>query len=382
MPAATGPIPDDRLAAIVDEARRILRSSPGADERTLVERLLDARLPLLDPPGRASLAARVHAELTGLGALQAWLADPSVTEVIVNAGTELWVDRDGSPELVGRLPTGQLDTVIERIISPLGLRLDRSAPIVDARLADGSRLCAVVPPISPDGTCCSIRRFRPRRLRLDDFAPPPVADLLAELVDRRANIVVAGPTSSGKTSLLNVLAGSTDPGERLITIEDTAELDLDHPHVVRLEARRHRHEAVEAVTIGELVRTALRLRPDRLVVGEVRGGEASEMIQALNTGHDGSLTTCHANSPADALRRIESLVLIGAPGWPLAAVREQVHSALDVVVQLGRSADGRRSVAAVAEVAPVPALDAGAGERVRMLADGGRVVGAPQRWRR
>lgn len=369
------------LDGLITAARAALHHQTHAEPDTVVERVLDDRLPLADPATRERLARRLRAELTGLGAFDEWLDDPRVSEVIVNAGSQLWVERDGALERVGELPSGQAEALIERIVSPLGLRLDRSTPIVDARLAQGARLCAVGPPVSPDGTCCSIRRFRPHHLRLDDFAAAPVADLLADLVEARVNLVVAGPTSSGKTSLLNVLAAQVDTGERMITIEDTAELRLEHPHVVRLEARRDTHEAVAAVTIGELVRAALRLRPDRIVVGEVRGGEALDMVQALNTGHDGSMTTCHANSPVDALRRLESMVLIGAPGWPLSAVREQVHSALDVVVQLGRSPQGERRVVAVAEVLP-PGRPDETRERVRTLADGRSVLGDLTRRRR
>ncbi len=367
---------------IAAAARAELRDRPEARAEEVVVRHVARHHPLLDDRRRAVLCEDVLAELTGLGPLQRWLATPGVTEVIVNAGTEIWVDRNGRPERVGSLAAGQIEGLIERIIAPLGLRLDRTSPIVDARLPDGARLCAVIPPISPDGTCCSIRRFRPQPFELFDFAEPAIGELLVELVAVRANLVISGPTSSGKTSLLNALASTVDRGERLVTIEDTAELHLAHPHVVRLEARRDRHEAVTPITIGDLVRTALRLRPDRLVVGEVRGGEAFDMVQALNTGHDGSMTTCHANSPLDALRRIESMVLVGSPSWPMAAVREQVHSAIDAVVQLGRTGDGRRRVVAIGEVVPPEALGTAGTGRVRPLVGQDRTIAAVERGRR
>jgi pilus assembly protein CpaF len=255
------------------------------------------------------------------------------------------------------------------------LRVDRTSPIVDARLPDGSRVHAVVAPLAIDGTCVCIRRFAARAWPLDAFAGEEVSGLLRWAVEARCNMVVSGATSSGKTSLLNALAGLVPRRERIITIEDAAELRLPGEHVVRLESRPATSEGVGAVTIRQLLRAALRMRPDRLVVGEVRGAEALDMVQALNTGHDGSLATCHANSAVDALRRIESMVLEGAPALPLVAVREHVHTSVDLVVHTARAGGGHRHIAEVAEVHPDP--DRG----VRVLAESGRLVAEPRRWR-
>jgi pilus assembly protein CpaF len=295
---------------------------------------------------------------------------------MVNAGTEVWVERAGRLEHTGvTLAPGQADQLVERIIAPLGLRIDRTSPIVDGRLTDGSRVHAVVGPLAIDGTCVCIRRFAAKAWSLAAFATDEVAALLTWAVEARCNVVVSGATSSGKTSLLNALAGLVARRERIITIEDAAELRLPGEHVVRLESRPATAEGVGAVTTRQLLRAALRMRPDRLVVGEVRGAEALDMVQALNTGHDGSLATCHANSAADALRRIESMVLEGAPGLPLEAVREHVHTSIDLVVHTARAAGGHRRVVEVAEVHTEP--DRG----VRRLAEAGRLVAEPRRWR-
>jgi pilus assembly protein CpaF len=243
---------------------------------------------------------------------------------------------------------------IEKIVGPLGLRVDRSSPLVDARLPDGSRVHAVVPPLAIDGPCLTIRRFRPAAVELDEFCDPPMASLLVDAVARRSNIVVSGGTSAGKTTLLNALAGYISHDQRIVTIEDTAELRLPQANVVRLEARPANADGVGAVTVRQLVRTALRMRPDRIVVGEARGVEALDVVQAMNTGHEGSLSTCHANSPADALLRLETMMLLDPAGLPLAAVRQQLAAAIDVVVQVERGAGGVRRIA---EVAAVEATD-------------------------
>jgi pilus assembly protein CpaF len=347
----------------------------AGDLATEAERHLRTLAPLLPRDDREQVLGAALAHAQGLGPLEPLLADPTVTEILVNAGTEVWVERAGRLERAPELADGAAEVLIERIIGPLGLRVDRLRPTVDARLADGSRFHAVIPPVAIDGACLAIRRFAPRSLPLSSFAAPPVARLLRELVEARANLVVSGATSSGKTTLLNALLGAVPPGERLLTIEDAAELRLDTPDVVRLEARPPTVEGTGEVTVRDLVRAALRLRPDRLVVGEVRGAEALDMVLALNTGHDGSLTTCHGNGPLEVLKRIEAMVLMGAPSWPPATAEEHVRRSIDVVIHLGRGRDGRRVVEDVVEVAE----PGGGAERV--LASGERVVGRLERGR-
>ena len=316
------------------------------------------------------------AEQSPLGGLERWLHDPAITELMVNGGNEVWIERAGRLEHVGSIRATTLLGAIEHILAPLGRRLDRTHPTVDARLADGSRLCAVIEPVAVDGPCLTIRRFSARPIPLDAFAAPPVAALLREIVTRRCNLLVSGATSSGKTTLLNALASEVEPTARLITLEDVAELRLPHPHVVRLETREATPDGVGEVTLAHLLRTALRMRPDRLVVGEIRGSEAVHLLQALNTGHDGSLATVHANSALDALERLSSLVLHEVGNWPLPAVHQHVGRAIDVVVHVVRGDDGARRVAEVAEVVCGSAL------WVRPLACGDEIVDAVGRGRR
>ena len=351
---------------------------PGADVTAACRQHALSLAPLLAPAELDALVQRVVARVQGLGPLDPLLADPDVTEVMVNAGTEVWVERAGRLERTDvHLAEGQAEQLVERIVAPLGLRIDRTAPVVDARLPDGSRVHAVVAPLAVDGTCVCIRRFGTRAWPLAAYAPGEVVNLLTWAVEARCNIVVSGATSSGKTSLLNALAALVPSGERIITIEDAAELRLPGEHVVRLEARPATADGVGAVSTRQLLRAALRMRPDRLVVGEVRGGEALDMVQALNTGHDGSLATCHANTALDALRRIESMVLEGGPGLPLAAVREYVHASIDLVVHTARAPGGHRRIVEVAEVDVEPD---GGRSRVRVLADAHRLVAEPRRW--
>lgn len=283
--------------------------------------------------------------------LEALFADPDVSEILLNGGGRAFVERAGrlEPVTVDLDETG-VRRVVERIIAPLGLRLDRSSPMVDARLPDGSRLHAVLPPVAVDGTCVAIRRFGGRR-DLTDFGLRPVGvDLLRWVIAAGWNLLLSGGTGAGKTTLLNVLAGEVSPRERIVTIEETAELSLGQPHVVRLEARPPNAEGAGAVPVRALVRAALRLRPDRLVVGEVRGEEAFDLLQALNTGHCGSLCTIHANGPADALARLESLVLLAGVGLPVEAIRAQIRSSIDAVVHVARRADGDRAIESIAEL--------------------------------
>ena len=280
------------------------------------------------------------------------LADPTITEVMINGPGRAYVERGGRLEPVALdLDAAAIVHLVERVVAPLGLRLDRASPMVDARLGDGSRLHAVIPPLAVDGPCVTIRRFGARPVELVEFGlAGAAAAFLAWAVGAGWNLLVAGATSAGKTTLLNALSQSIPTEERVITIEETAELRLAQPHVVRLEARPPNAEGVGGVTVRELVRAALRMRPDRLVVGEVRSGEALDMLQALNTGHDGSMSTIHANGTADALARLETLVLLADSGLPLAAVRAQVIASVDAVVFVARRAGGVRRVERIAEV--------------------------------
>lgn len=350
----------------------LVDSAPADTDLHLAARQAVRRLaPLLSPADHEAMVARVLSELAGLGALDELIGDPGVQEIMVNAGRDVWADRDGRIARVGQLPDGAVDVLLERILAPLGRRLDRHSPMVDARLPDGSRVCAVIPPAAPDGATFTIRRFGVRRLGIDAFGAPGIVDLLQSIVSSRCNVVVSGATSSGKTTLLNALAATVPAHERLITLEDTLELSLQHDHVVRLETRSATADGVPAIGLDALLRTALRLRPDRLVVGEVRGPEAVVLIQAMGTGHDGSLATVHANDSVDALRRLEVLIMQGAPSWPLASVRSHLCSSIDVVVHVARTADGRRRITEIAELtSPTASGDIG----TRLLAEDDRVV--------
>jgi pilus assembly protein CpaF len=313
-----------------------------------------------------------------LGPLGSFAADPLVSDVLVNGDGSVWVERAGVLEGTGRqLGRAEIELLLERIVTPLGLRVDRSSPVVDARLPDGSRVHAVVPPVAVDGPCLAVRRFSVRPLPLSSWCSEPVAELLSAAVSAGWNLVVSGGTGAGKTTLLNALAGCASQTERVVTVEDAAELRLPQPHVVRLEARPANAEGVGQVTVRDLVRSALRLRPDRLVVGEVRGGEAVDLLQALNTGHAGCLATVHANGPVDALRRLETLVLMSGIGLPLGAVRAQLAAAVDAVVHVARDAQGGRTITAVAEVEAVP-VEADS-VPVRLLADGRHLLAKPRR---
>lgn len=373
-PATTGG--DERLVAALCRAAQDDVGDPEAVVRAHVRRLA----PLADADTRERLVRAAVARLAGLGALDALLHDTDVDEILVNSHGDVWVEVGGTTRLVSRLGPDDFAVVVERILAPLGRRLDRVTPVVDARLADGSRVCAVIPPIAPDGPCLSLRRFRDRSLPLEAFAAPAVATLLDDAVARRANVVVSGATSSGKTSLLNSLLGRLPHGERIITIEDTAELLPGHDHLVRLEARPPSPDGLAPITLADLVRTAMRLRPDRLVVGEVRGPEVVGLMQALNTGHDGSWSTCHANSALDALQRLETLVLQASPTWPLLAIRRHLVRSIDVIVHVERTDGGARRVVEIAEVDPE--LDNADLVRLRPIARGDHIAGGWSRRRR
>jgi pilus assembly protein CpaF len=348
----------DELAA---DLRERLLADPGEGELTdRIRALVDREAAVLDAGARAELAGRIAERAFGLGPLEPLLRDPAVDEVMVCGTAPVWVERGGRLE-----PTGvrfahehELRDAIERILAPLGRRVDEAEPLCDARLPDGSRVNVVIPPLALDGPVLTIRRFRrrgftPAELVANGTLTRPLHDFLARAVRARASVLVCGGTGSGKTTTLNALSSFIGADERVVTIEDAAELRLRQPHVVRLEARPPNLEGRGEVTIRRLVRNALRMRPDRIVVGEVRGAEALDMLTALSTGHDGSLCTIHAGTPTEALRRVETLALMADVGLPHAALREQVADAFDLVVCQARAADGARRVIELAEVVRV-----------------------------
>jgi pilus assembly protein CpaF len=348
----------DALAAVLRE--RLLadaaRDGP-ADLEGGIRALVEREAALLDADAREALVARVAERSFGLGPLEPLLRDPEVDEVMVNGAGSVWIERGGHLEstTVAFASAAALRDVIERILAPLGRRVDEAEPLCDARLPDGSRVNVVIPPLAPDGPVLTVRRFRARGLTADDLVAtgtwePPLRELLARAVRARLSVLVSGGTGSGKTTTLNALSSFVPADERIVTVEDTLELRLQQPHVVRLEARPANVEGRGEVTIRRLVRNALRMRPDRIVVGEVRGEEALDMLQAMNTGHDGSLTTVHANTPRDALSRIETMIAMGATNLPERAMRQQVSSAIQIVVQQTRLSDGSRKITSISEI--------------------------------
>lgn len=346
-----------REAAIAEARRTGVHGIQGEGLRQRIAELVDREAAALSPTTREQLVERVLEASVGLGPLEALLADPEIDEIMVNGVGSVWIERRGHLQQtsVAFASERELLELIERIIAPLGRRVDESSPICDARLPDGSRVNVVIPPLSLEGPLLTIRRFRHNHLSPDALVAnrtlsAETLQLLARFVRERRSILVCGGTGSGKTTTLNALSAFVPESERIVTIEDAAELRLRQGHVVRLESRPSNLEGRGEVPIRTLVRTALRMRPDRIVVGEVRGGEALDMLQALTTGHDGGLTTVHANSAAGALERIETLALMAGVEIPFAAVRRMVGSAIDVVVHQQRSADGRRAVESVHEV--------------------------------
>ena len=362
-----------RLLDDSDSFDRLLGiDSTALDGPTLVHSRLRSLLrdeaPLLTTQRFEAVLGELVDEVLGLGALTPVLADPSVTEVMLNGAGIAYVERRGAIEQVDLgLDEAAILRIVERVIAPLGLRLDRSSPMVDARLPDGSRLHAVIPPLAIDGPCVTIRRFRAQNVTIDEFGAGPAGSRLLEWMVRAGwNVLVAGGTGAGKTTLLGALSAAIPPGERIVTIEETAELRLEQPHLVRLEARPANSEGAGGVSVRDLVRTALRMRPDRLIVGEVRGGEALDMIQALNTGHDGSLSTLHANGPAEALARLATLTLFANSGLPLDGVRSQITTSVDAVIFVARRPGGKRCIEAIGEV------EAGdSDQEIRLLMTGG-----------
>jgi pilus assembly protein CpaF len=312
---------------------------------------------LLSVDERRRLTREIEDDAIGLGPLQRMLDDDSITEIMVNSYDKVFVERHGrlTPSPARFSSEAHLRRIIERIVAKVGRRIDESSPLVDARLADGSRVNAVIPPLAVDGSSLTIRKFSRNPLSVSDLVgfgtmTEQMAHLLHACVQAKLNILVSGGTGTGKTTLLNVLSGFVPRDERIVTIEDAVELRLQQPHVVRLESRPPNIEGTGEVRIRDLVRNSLRMRPDRIIVGECRGGEALDMLQAMNTGHDGSLSTLHANSPRDAMARLETLVLMAGMDLPLRAIREQAASAIDLIIQISRLRDGSRRITHVTEV--------------------------------
>jgi pilus assembly protein CpaF len=328
-----------------------------ADLKHIVERLLEESGAAVNAAERLQLVAEVQHEVLGLGPLEPLLADPTVSEIMVNGPKQVYIERFGKLQLtdVRFGSDAHLLKIIDRIVSAVGRRIDESTPMVDARLADGSRVNAIIPPLALDGPAMSIRRFAVVPLRMEDLVrlktlTPELAELLDGMVKAKLNLLVSGGTGSGKTTLLNILSAFIPPSERIVTIEDAAELQLQQPHVVRLETRPPNVEGKGEVTQRSLMKNSLRMRPDRILVGEVRGGEVMDMLQAMNTGHEGSMTTVHANTPRDALTRLESMVGMSGLSLPPKAMRYQISSALTAVLQVARMSDGSRRVVSLTEL--------------------------------
>jgi len=348
-------IDPSKMSRATDELAKIQELRAHVD--AVVGELLLGRDDVISAEEGARLKLEIVDEAVGLGPLEDLLRLPDVSEIMVNGPNKIYIERNGRIEATGKRFSNDkhLRSTIERIIAPLGRRVDESAPMVDARLPDGSRVNAIVEPLALNGAVLTIRRFGTRRITASDIltlgaCAPELLDFLRAAVEARLNIVVSGGTGSGKTTFLNVLSSYLPSHERIVTIEDAAELSLVQEHVVRLEARPPNIQGAGEVRIRDLVRNALRMRPDRIIVGECRGGEALDMLQAMNTGHDGSLTTIHANSARDALSRIETMVLMAGYDLPMRAIREQVAGAVDMIIQLNRLRDGSRKVTNVCEV--------------------------------
>lgn len=345
-----------RIGSRINDSSLTETALHGIVREELLAIIADEQL-LLTVDERNRLIQDIEDDALGLGPLQRLLQDSDVSEIMVNGFDRIYVERKGKLELSGlRFASEQhLRRAIERIVSKVGRRIDESSPMVDARLADGSRVNAVVPPLAVKGSSLTIRKFSETPLTVEDLVTygsmtPQIADLLRAAVEARLNILVSGGTGTGKTTLLNVLSSFIPVGERIVTIEDAIELKLQQDHVVQLESRPPNIEGSGEVSIRDLVRNSLRMRPDRIVVGECRGGEALDMLQAMNTGHDGSISTLHSNSPRDCIARLETLVLMAGMDLPLRAIREQVASAVDLIVQIQRLRDGTRRITHVTEV--------------------------------
>ena len=349
----------NKLLEYLDLSRLSMASEEQvqADLERLVTGILDESNVPLTSEQRRKLIREVGHEVFGLGPLEPLLQDPSISDILVNRHDRIYIERRGRIERTKARfkDAGHLMRIIEKIVSAVGRRVDESTPLVDARLADGSRVNVIVPPLALDGPCLSIRRFAVDPLQTEDLVAngtltAELVPLLRGIVVARLNAVISGGTGSGKTTLLNVLSGYVPEEERIITVEDSAELQLQQAHVVRLETRPPNIEGRGRISQRDLVINSLRMRPDRIIVGEVRGGEAVDMLQAMNTGHDGSLTTIHSNSPRDALARIETMVAMSGIDMPERSIREQVASAIHVIIQLSRLSDGSRRLVSLQEV--------------------------------
>ena len=352
----------DRVHISVVETlnKREEKHGNGANEtetRAIIESTLEEYAAAMARPERNRIAVEIYDSIRGLGPLEKLLADDSITEIMVNGAKQVFIERQGKLTLtdVTFYDNDQLLNVIDRIVSPLGRHVDEANPMVDARLPDGSRVNAVIAPLSLKGPLLTIRKFSRNPLTIENLISYgslnlKMAAFLEACVKGRMNVVVSGGTGSGKTTLLNVLSAYIPYDERIVTIEDAAEIQLQQRHVLTLEARPANLEGAGQITIRDLVRNALRMRPDRIIVGEVRGGEALDMLQAMNTGHDGSLTTGHANSTRDMLARLETMVLMAGMNLPLNAIRQQIASAIDIIVQQSRMRDGSRKITSISEV--------------------------------
>jgi len=339
----------------------LISTIPETQARTqiceIATRIMNDQSATLSQEQRRRVIRTIEDEVMGLGPLEPLLADSSVSDILVNGPKSVYVERKGRLEKtdVTFQDDNHLMNIIDRIVSAVGRRVDESSPMVDARLADGSRVNAIIPPLALDGPMLSIRRFAVERLDMSELinlgtVTEAAAEVLNAIVKGRLNVIVSGGTGAGKTTLLNILSGFIPADQRIVTIEDSAELQLQQPHVVRLETRPPNIENKGEITQRDLVRNSLRMRPERIVLGEVRGGEALDMLQAMNTGHDGSLTTVHANTPRDALGRIETMVSMTGINFPQKALRAQIASAIDIVIQIERQEDGRRRLVSISEI--------------------------------
>lgn len=334
---------------LIDQLRDRVLTSPTHEYAT-VSKHLRAMSPLISQREHDNIVRTTLADINGLGQLQTYLENPYVKEIMVVGGSDVFIEDQRGIRRVGNLTVEEVSLIIERILRRSSRRIDALSPIADVRLADGSRACVVIAPVSVDGPTLSIRKFSQTVLNFAHFGDSAIAELMQKLVNDQENVVVAGATSSGKTSLLAAVIAQCPPGERIVLIEDTAEIQIEHDHVVRLESRPANIEGVGEISLQHLVRTSLRLRPDRLFVGEVRGSEALDMLMALTSGHRGSWSTCHAQSPQDALHRLSALVMRGSPQWTDVVINRTIASAIDYVVFVERTHTGQRIITHVGQV--------------------------------